>query len=74
MCDCRPESVAESNTVKENPRSRARLYLPKLSRDRADRVVINRGLKRPIHLIQIIAARASGGPGGPLNGLSNAEK
>ena len=41
MCDRRPESVAESNTVKENPRSRARLYLPKLSRDRADRVIRN---------------------------------
>ena len=39
MCDCRPESVVESNTVKENPRSRARLYLTKLSRDRAERVL-----------------------------------
>ena len=26
-----------------------------------------RGLKRPIHPIQIIGARASGGPGGPFN-------
>ena len=35
---------------------------------------MTRGLKRPIHPIQIIGARASGGPGGPLNGLRNKKR
>ena len=40
--DCRSESVVESNTVKENPRRRAKIYLTKLSRDRAERVLWTR--------------------------------
>ena len=38
-CDCCSESVVENNIVKENPRSRAKLYLTKLLCDRAERVL-----------------------------------
>ena len=36
--------------------------------------VVARGLKRPIQPLQIIGARASGGPGGPLYSYKNEKK